>query len=153
MLDVSIRIAILNLMQQLRQDEGIAFLYITHDIASACYLADRIVVMYGGHIVETGSVEALLTRPKHPYTQLLLGTAPDPRAPLDAELAKVQAFDPPRVVDPGPGCRFAGRCPVEVAACTSVTPPLQLLDVEHEAACHVAAAAAAPTRANVAEIS
>ena len=80
MLDVSIRIGLLNLMTKLRDDEGVSILYITHDIASARYVADRIVVMYAGHIAESGPVEDVLARPRHPYTQLLVSAVPDPRA-------------------------------------------------------------------------
>ncbi len=83
MLDVSIRIGLLNLMAKLREDEGVSFLYITHDIASARYVSDRLLVMYAGHIVESGPTEDVLADPKHPYTQLLLSAVPDPRAPLD----------------------------------------------------------------------
>src|SRR4051794_9081206 len=82
MLDVSIRLGLLNLMSHLRDSAGVSFLYITHDIASARYIADRIMIMYAGHIVESGPTEAVLADPKHPYTHLLLSAVPDPRAPL-----------------------------------------------------------------------
>ena len=137
MLDVSIRIGLLNLMAALREDEGVSILYITHDIASARYLSDRIAVMYGGHIVETGPTEAVLAEPKHPYTQLLLSAVPDPRAPLD-EAAVVDRGEPPRVVDPAPGCRFRGRCPLAIERCEVETPLLRELAPQHRAACHVA---------------
>lgn len=137
MLDVSIRIGVLNLMNDLRERTGVAFLYITHDIASACYLADRIVVMYGGHIVETAGVEGLLKRAKHPYTRLLLDAVPDPREPPAGELEGTK-FEPPKVIDPGEGCRFRDRCPIAVAECAVTTPRLRLLGTEHEAACHLA---------------
>jgi peptide/nickel transport system ATP-binding protein len=137
MLDVSIRIGLLNVMAALREDEGVSILYITHDIASARYLCDRIAVMYGGHIVETGPTEAVLSDPKHPYTQLLLSAVPDPRAPLDPE-AIVDRGDPPRVVDPAPGCRFRGRCPLAIKRCGVETPLLRELAPGHQAACHVA---------------
>ena len=81
MLDVSIRVGLLNLMARLREQEGVSFLYITHDLASARYVADRMMVMYAGHVVETGPTEEVLGDPQHPYTQLLLSAAPDPRAP------------------------------------------------------------------------
>lgn len=139
MLDVSIRIGLLNLMADLRDREGVSFLYITHDLASARYVADRLVVMYAGHIVEQGPVEEILARPKHPYTSLLLSTVPDPRAPL-SDLEQADRGEPPKVVDPKPGCRFRGRCPLAVAECATVTPRLRLLGPEHTAACHVARA-------------
>src|SRR5204863_296567 len=80
MLDVSIRIGVLNLMSELREREGLSFLYITHDVASARYVADRVLVLYAGHLVAEGPAEDVLQRPKHPYTQLLLSAVPDPRA-------------------------------------------------------------------------
>jgi peptide/nickel transport system ATP-binding protein len=138
MLDVSIRIGLLNLMAALRENEGVSILYITHDIASARYLSDRIAVMYGGHIVETGPAEQVLGDPKHPYTQLLLSAVPDPRAPLDPE-AVVDRGEPPRVVDPAPGCRFRARCPLAIDRCAVETPLLRDLGPGQRAACHVAA--------------
>jgi peptide/nickel transport system ATP-binding protein len=80
MLDVSIRIRLLNLILELRQSEGVSFLYITHDIASARYVADRLVVMDAGQIVEQGPTEEVLRQPRHPCSQLLLAAVPDPRA-------------------------------------------------------------------------
>jgi peptide/nickel transport system ATP-binding protein len=138
MLDVSIRIGLLNVMARLRETEGVSLLYITHDIASARYVSDRILVMYAGHIVESGPTEDVLARPKHPYTQLLLSAVPDPRAPL-AEDARDRG-EPPRVIDPGEGCRFRGRCPFAIDICTTVTPRPRPLGPAHEAACHVAQA-------------
>jgi peptide/nickel transport system ATP-binding protein len=137
MLDVSIRIGLLNVMADLRANEGVSFLYITHDIASARYVADRLIVMYAGHIVESGPTQAVLANPKHPYTQLLLAAVPDPRAPLDIDEDSGHG-EPPRVVDPTPGCRFRWRCPFAVEECHRVTPQLRLLGERHEAACHVA---------------
>src|SRR5207245_11294835 len=82
MLDVSIRVGILNLMSELREREGVSFLYIPHDVASARYISDRVLVLYAGHLVEEGPTDEVLHRPKHPYTQLQLSAVPDPRAPL-----------------------------------------------------------------------
>ena len=140
MLDVSVRIGLLNLMAGLRDEQGVSLLYITHDIASARYVADRIMVMYAGHVVETGPVEDVLQAPKHPYTQLLLDAVPDPRAPLAADLTADKG-EPPRVVDPTPGCRFRWRCPLAIETCSQLTPELVELAPRHAAACHVAAAA------------
>jgi peptide/nickel transport system ATP-binding protein len=117
----------------------VSLLYITHDIASARYVADRVMVMYAGHIVETGPVEEVLQAPKHPYTQLLLDAVPDPRAPLSVSPAADRG-EPPRVVDPSPGCRFRWRCPWAVDTCAQITPELVELAPAHSAACHVAAA-------------
>src|SRR3954465_13956186 len=137
MLDVSIRVGLLNVMASLREREGVSFLYITHDIASARYVSDRVAVMYGGHVVETGPTEAVLRNAKHPYTQLLLSAVPDPRAPLDPDAVKDRG-EPPRVVDPQPGCRFRARCPLAIDRCSVETPLLRDLGPAHQAACHVA---------------
>ena len=145
MLDVSIRIGLLNLMAGLRDSQGVSILYITHDIASARYVADRLIVMYAGHIAETGPTEEVLARPKHPYTQLLLSAVPDPRAPLKVG-AETDRGEPPKVIDPTPGCRFRWRCPLAIEECHRVTPPLRELLPGHSAACHVARADA-PTKA------
>jgi peptide/nickel transport system ATP-binding protein len=124
-------------MANLREQEGVSFLYITHDIASARYVADRLVIMYAGHIVETGPTEDVLRDPKHPYTQLLLSAVPDPRAPLNVT-ADTDRGEPPKVVDPKPGCRFRQRCPLAIDLCAEVTPEPRLLGPRHSAACHVA---------------
>jgi peptide/nickel transport system ATP-binding protein len=139
MLDVSIRVGILNLMSELRAREGVSFLYITHDVASARYLADRVLVMYAGHLVEEGPTEAVLQRPKHPYTQLLVAAVPDPRAPL--RLADTtDVGEPPKVVNPKEGCRFRARCPYAIATCETVTPRPRVLGTRRLVACHVAEA-------------
>jgi oligopeptide/dipeptide ABC transporter ATP-binding protein len=139
MLDVSIRVGILNLMSQLRQREGVSILYITHDLASARYIADRIIVMYAGHVVEVGPTEQLLSDPRHPYTKLLLSAVPDPRGSLD-DVAAVDVGEPPKVVDPQPGCRFQPRCPYAIEECEAVTPQLGEVAPGQLAACHVAIA-------------
>jgi peptide/nickel transport system ATP-binding protein len=139
MLDVSIRIGLLNVMAKLRADEGVSFLYITHDIASARYVSDRLMVMYAGHVVESGRTEDVLTNAKHPYTQLLLQAVPDPRAPLSVD-ATADTGEPPRVINPTEGCRFRWRCPLAIEVCAEVTPQLRLLGGAHTAACHVAQA-------------
>jgi peptide/nickel transport system ATP-binding protein len=126
-------------MVDLRERESVSILYITHDIASARYVADRIMVMYGGHIVESGPTEEVLARPKHPYTQLLLSAAPDPREPISVSTSAVIG-EPPKVVNPGEGCRFRSRCPVAIDECARVTPRLRVLGTDHSAACHVATA-------------
>jgi len=137
MLDVSIRIGVLNLMSELRQREGVSFLYITHDVASARYIADRVLVLYAGHLVEEGPTEEVIRRPKHPYTQLLLSAVPDPRAPLGLSDA-ADVGEPPKVIDPGEGCRFRDRCPLRIATCETVTPELREIGARRRVACHVA---------------
>jgi peptide/nickel transport system ATP-binding protein len=142
MLDVSIRIGLLNLMAGLRDAMGVSILYITHDIASARYVADRLIVMYAGQIAESGPIDEVLASPRHPYTQLLLSAVPDPRAPLSVA-AETDRGEPPKVVDPAPGCRFRYRCPLAIDMCAQVTPVLAELEPDHVAACHVAQAAGA----------
>ena len=141
MLDTSIRIGLLNLMAKLRDEEGVSILYITHDIASARYVADRLIVMYAGQIAEAGPIEDVLAAPRHPYTQLLLSAVPDPKAPppsLEALAAATgERGEPPKVIDPKPGCRFMPRCPVSIDMCGQVTPELKVLGTG-EVACHVA---------------
>jgi peptide/nickel transport system ATP-binding protein len=139
MLDVSIRIGVLNLMSELREREGLSFLYVTHDIASARYVADRVLVLYAGHLVEEGPIEEVIQRPKHPYTQLLLAAVPDPRAELGVS-DTADVGEPPKVIDPQPGCRFRGRCPYAIADCETVTPPLRPIGRGRLVACHVAVA-------------
>jgi peptide/nickel transport system ATP-binding protein len=146
MLDVSIRIGLLNLMAELRDTTGVSVLYITHDIASARYVADRLIVMYAGQIAETGPIDAVLADPRHPYTQLLLSAVPDPRAPLSVA-AETDRGEPPKVIDPSPGCRFRWRCPLAIDTCAQVTPVLEELRPGHDAACHVAQAATEPVKA------
>jgi peptide/nickel transport system ATP-binding protein len=102
--------------------------------------------MYAGQIAETGPVEEVLAAPKHPYTQLLLSAVPDPRAPLDIT-AETDRGEPPRVIDPVPGCRFRWRCPLAIDECHQATPVLKDLGLaelgpRHEAACFVAQAGA-----------
>jgi oligopeptide/dipeptide ABC transporter ATP-binding protein len=136
MLDVSIRIGLLNLMRQLRDERDVSILYITHDIASARYVADRLIVMYAGRIVEAGPVEDVLSSPRHPYTQLLLSAVPDPKA--EPTLGAADLGEPPKVINPAPGCRFAPRCPLATSDCAKITPALLPLSPGHDAACLVA---------------
>jgi peptide/nickel transport system ATP-binding protein len=140
MLDVSIRAGVLNLMADLRDREGVSLLYITHDLASARYVADRIVVMYAGQIAESGATETVLAQPQHPYTRLLLSAVADPRD-ADPEFA-ADTGEPPRVINPGEGCRFRWRCPFAIDTCHAVTPlPRQVGG--SQVACHVAGEPAA----------
>jgi peptide/nickel transport system ATP-binding protein len=139
MLDVSIRIGILNLMIRLKEERAIAFLYVTHDLASARYVADDILVMYAGQIVERGPIEQVLLDPLHPYTRLLLAAVPDPAKQLHAARIEVRKGRAAAAVDPAPGCRFAGRCPLEIDVCTRTTPELVEARPAQSARCHVTA--------------
>jgi len=135
MLDVSIRAGILNLMVDLRNREDVSLLYITHDLASARYVADRIVVMYAGQIAESGPTETVLSDPQHPYTRLLLSAVADPRD-AEADFAG-DTGEPPRVINPGEGCRFRWRCPFAIDACQTTTPLPRHIGAAR-VACHVA---------------
>jgi peptide/nickel transport system ATP-binding protein len=139
MLDVSIRIGILNLMTRLKEERGIAFLYVTHDLACARYVADDMLVMYAGQIVEQGPVEEVLANPLHPYTQLLLDAAPDSAKELHAEHIQQRGSGASAAIAPPEGCRFVGRCPLAIDVCSRVTPELVEARPAHEARCHVTA--------------
>ena len=139
MLDVSIRIGILNLMLRLKEERGIAFLYVTHDLASARYLADDILVMYAGQIVERGPIEDVLSAPLHPYTRLLLAAVPDPATKLHAQRIEMRKGLASAAVDPPEGCRFVTRCPLAIDVCSRVTPPLVEARPQQAARCHVTA--------------
>jgi peptide/nickel transport system ATP-binding protein len=139
MLDVSIRIGILNLMTRLKHERDIAFLFVTHDLASARYVADDLLVMYAGQIVERGPVEEVLASPLHPYTRLLLAAVPDPSKRLHAERIEERRGVAAAAVDPPEGCRFVSRCPIAVDVCSRVTPGLVEARPQHAARCHVTA--------------
>jgi peptide/nickel transport system ATP-binding protein len=141
MLDVSIRIGILNLMLKLKEEHGIAFLYVTHDLASARYIADDILVMYAGQIVEHGPVEEVLAEPLHPYTRLLVASVPDPATKTEAQQVELRRGDASAAVDPAAGCRFRARCPLAIEVCSNVTPQLVEARANHAARCHVTAPA------------
>jgi peptide/nickel transport system ATP-binding protein len=136
MLDVSIRIGILNLMLDLKERENISFLYITHDIASARYIADEVLVMYAGQVVEQGPTDAVLQNPLHPYTRLLVSAVPNPDAGLVQR--RVQARGGiPTVIDPPAMCRFAGRCPHVMPQCRTQIPRLAEVEPGHFVRCYL----------------
>jgi peptide/nickel transport system ATP-binding protein len=133
MLDVSIRLGVLNLLGELRDIEGLAILYVTHDIASARYFADTMTVMYAGRVVESGPSLEVTDNPKHPYTQLLLDAAPDPeRAGPQAIQARGSA---PSLITLPSGCRFHPRCPYAMPICSEQQPPDISVGEGHVAAC------------------
>ena len=145
MLDVSIRLGVLNLLADLREKSRLAILYVTHDIASARYLADQIVVMYAGELVESAPSAELTDAPAHPYTQLLLSAAPDPARPEPPSLAGRGA--PPSLVSPPSGCRFHPRCPHAMAVCREQRPPNVTVSPGHAAACWLHASDLSPAQA------
>ncbi len=134
MLDVSIRADILNLLRGLRDSRGISILFITHDLGTVAYFADRIAVMYLGRIVEIGSTPEVLRRPQHPYTKALLSVVPVPNPRLRRERVILQG-ETPNPVDIPPGCRFHPRCPVAIDRCQEFDPPFVEIISDHQAAC------------------
>jgi len=134
MLDVSIRAEILNLLLELRRTRGISILFITHDLGTVGYIADRIAVMYLGRIVELGPAEQILRRPQHPYTKALLSVVPVPNPRQRKERIILQG-ETPNPIDLPPGCRFHPRCPIAQAHCREMDPQLRIIQAGHEAAC------------------
>lgn len=134
MLDVSIRAEILNLLLELRQTRGISILFITHDLGTVAYLADRIAVMYLGRMVEIGRSTQLLAHPQHPYTKALLSVVPVPNPRLRRERIILQG-ETPNPIDLPSGCRFHPRCPIAFPRCREEDPQLERVATEQEAAC------------------
>jgi peptide/nickel transport system ATP-binding protein len=136
MLDVSIRLGILNLMLELKEKRGLAFLYITHDIASARYVADELLVMYAGQVVERGPTDEVLQNPLHPYTRLLLSAVPNPGAGLKGDRVVPHRASGGET-DLYAGCRFTARCPVAFEPCHGVPPELLEPEQGHLVRCHL----------------
>lgn len=138
MLDVSIRGEVLNLMLNLSRSKGVTFVYITHDLATARHICDRIAVMYLGKLVELGTADEVIGNPKHPYTTALIGAVfiPDPRHRGFAELLRGEIPSP---VNPPSGCRLHPRCPYAMDICRKVEPQFMTYEGTHQAACHRAA--------------
>lgn len=136
MLDVSSRTGIMNLMQQLAHGLGIAYLYVTHDLAVARYMCDRIAVMYLGKIVELGETEELLRNPQHPYTRALLSAVPVPDPGFRREPPDIRG-DLTAPIDPPARCRFYDRCPLATDYCRdNPHPPTQEKGPDHWVACY-----------------
>ena len=133
-LDVTIQAQILDLIKDLRRQFGIAIIWITHDLGVLAGLADRIVIMYAGKIVERADVSSLYGRPQHPYTRGLLGTLPRLDGTRADRLATIPG-QPPHLSEPPRGCPFASRCPHAFDACRRENPPLLQVGDGHEVAC------------------
>jgi len=134
MADVSVRALILDLMIQLKEDFNLTYLFITHDLATAKYICDRIAVMYLGQIVEIGPLEEVFRNPVHPYTESLLAAVPvpDPRFRRTRPIPKGEI---PDAISPPPGCRFHPRCDLAEARCSREEPRMLEVSAGHWAAC------------------
>lgn len=134
-LDVSIQAQVINLFMDLREELGLTYLFISHDLSVVEHIADRVAIMYLGRIVETASTEEIFSDPRHPYTKALLAETPrlDQRrrefAPIEGEI--------PSPLDPPPGCTFHPRCPVATDLCRTQIPTLQIGRDRRETACHL----------------
>lgn len=137
MLDISIRGGILNLMLRLSKERHVAFLYITHDLATARHICNRIAVMYLGEMVELASADTLIYGCKHPYTKALINAVLDPD-PTDRTIQIDLSGEVPNVTDPPPGCRLHPRCPYAVEICKTTEPEFKEVEPGHWVSCHLA---------------
>jgi peptide/nickel transport system ATP-binding protein len=135
MLDVSVRIGILDLILKMREEYGISFIYITHDLITARYICDRIAIMYLGKIVEIGPTEEIINNPRHPYTQALIAAVPVPDPTAEKPELPIKGYVPSTPEDTRDGCNFALRCLDEKGRCHSGEPPMIRVGEEHFASC------------------
>jgi len=135
MVDVSMRAMILELMMELKKDLGLTYLFITHDLATAKYVCNRIAIMYLGKIVESGPLQEVFSNPQHPYTEALLSAVPipDPKADRKKLIPKGEIPNP---INPPSGCRFHPRCPYAMSICSKDEPQLQETEKGHYVACY-----------------
>ena len=142
-LDVSIRSQILNLLRDLQDRLGLAYIFVSHDLAVVKHIADRVAVMNLGGIVETATADALFAAPRHPYSRALLSAIPVPR-PQAKRSRIVLEGEMPSALNPPAGCRFHTRCPYVIARCRTEVPPLVADGMGHATACHRTAELPAP---------
>ena len=135
MLDVSVRIGILDLLLGMRNKFGISFIYITHDLVTARYICDRIAIMYLGRIVEIGETEEILKRPAHPYTQALISAVPVPDPTAEVPEVPIKGYVPLSPDETFHGCSFCARCPYGMEQCRERVPELVRVENDHHVAC------------------
>jgi peptide/nickel transport system ATP-binding protein len=135
-LDVSVKAQIVNLLQDLQRELGLAMLFISHDLAIVEHMTHRVAVMYLGKIVEVGRKRQIFTAPKHPYTEALLSAVPIPE-PGASRKRIILKGDVPSPINPPNGCRFHTRCPRVFDRCRTEEPALREIEVGHLAACHL----------------
>lgn len=135
-LDVSIQAQIIELLTSLKREMGLTYLFVSHDISVIGYLSDRVAVMYLGEIVEMGPVEAVLSNPRHPYTQSLMSAVPDVDRPGKRQRVRLTG-DLPSQQDPPPGCKFHTRCPLAIDLCRKEAPPRHEAGNGHTVSCHL----------------
>jgi len=135
MLDVSIRLTILNLLLDLQQTQALSLIFITHDLASAQYMSDRVAIMYAGRIQEIGPTAEVMGNPRHPYTQLLHEAAPDPERDIDESGDFEDRGDPPDLTALPSGCAFADRCAFVKDECRQALPDLVEVASDHHVRC------------------
>ena len=136
-LDVSIQAQIINLLMSLQDDLGIAFLFISHDLAVVKHISHQVAVMYLGKIVEVGNRNAIFNTPQHPYTKALLSAVPNPKPTFEKRKRMLLTGDVPSPINPPAGCRFHERCPYVMDRCKSEPPLLKEIAPEHSLACHL----------------
>jgi peptide/nickel transport system ATP-binding protein len=142
-LDKSVQAQVLNLLQELKAEHGLTYLFISHDLHVVHYIADRVLVMYLGQVVESGPVEALFSRARHPYTRALLSAVPS-MDPARRTQQSPLSGDPPNPINPPSGCRFRDRCPMARQVCEVRVPVMRETADGHAAACHFDPAFAQP---------
>ena len=135
--DVSIRLGVLNLMEKMKREHNVAFMYITQDLATARYFAERTAVMYVGHMVEWGETEDIIKDPQHPYTQLLISAVPDPlkRNKQEDKPEHVKNKDIPIWTGSSVGCPFVGRCSKAMDKCSQSMPEITKISEKHFVRC------------------
>ncbi len=147
-LDVSIQAQVINLLKDLQEQLGVAYLFISHDLKVVRHVSHRVAVMYLGRIVESGSPEEIMRSPAHPYSQALISAVPSPRARGKGRI--VLDGDPPSPVDVPQGCAFHPRCPLATGLCRSEMPKLQAFGERRHVACHRAGESIASARGGAA---